>query len=312
MSAPLRLDPRGLCEPAEPALIGISGGRDSVALLHALVQVGFRHLVVCHFDHAWREESAREADFVMRLAAGYGLAAVNERLAPPSGKGASPETAGREARLAFFTRVAAEQGIPRLYLAHHADDQVETALWNLFRGSGASGLAGMAPLSRQGPLSLLRPLLGTWRAEIDAYVREHRLEYCEDPTNADLRHTRNRLRHEVIPQIERALGREIRGAVWRAAEILTAEDAWIAASPLLEAPAAELRVGEVRALPLALQRRLLGAWLGSQGVPNVAFADVENVRALLHAARPAKVNLSAGFHARRRAGVLFVEPPESV
>lgn len=200
-----------------------------------------------------------------------------------------------------------------MYLAHHADDQVETTLWNLFRGTGAGGLAGMSPASRQSTgeseLLLLRPLLGTWRTEIDAYVAAHGLAYLEDASNADTRHTRNRLRHEIIPALERALGRDVRRSVWRAAEILAAENDLLAAAPALQNPATELPVAELRALPLALQRRLLAAWLAGRGVPNLSFDDIENTRSLCESETPAKVNLSAGYHARRRAGLLFVEPP---
>src|SRR5205085_944801 len=104
------------------------------------------------------------------------------------------------------------RGFAHLYLAHHADDQAETVLFHLLRGSGSAGLGGMRPCSLRGSLTIHRPLLGTWREEIDAYVTAHALRHCDDPSNADLQHTRNRMRHEMIPFLEKTLGRNVRAA----------------------------------------------------------------------------------------------------
>jgi tRNA(Ile)-lysidine synthase len=300
--------------PSEPALIGVSGGRDSVALLHALVARGFRQLFVCHFDHALRPESAEDAGFVRRLARRWKLPVVIERedvARRAKRRKQSLETAAREARYAFFARVAAARDCPRLLLAHHADDQVETFLFNLFRGAGAAGLAGMAIVSRRTidgvELAIHRPLLGTWRAEIDAYLAAHALDFREDPSNADPRHTRNRLRHEVLPAIERAFGREVRQALWRASQVLRAESALLEGLLPREPLPAALEVRGLRALPEALQRRQIHAWLRARGVPDVGFGEVEAVRSLLLHEQPAKVNLPGRAHARRRAGQLFLE-----
>lgn len=221
----------------------------------------------------------------------------------------SLETAARAARYAFFARVAAERGCSHLFLAHHADDQVETVLFNLFRGSGAAGLGGMAACSARTidgvVLQIHRPLLGVWREEIDAYVAAHRLEFHEDASNTDPRYTRNRLRHEILPQLERAFGREVRRAIWRAGEILRAESEVLEAQ-LPPAVPAQLDLVSLQALPLGLLRRQLYAWLRGQGVPTIGFDEVERVRSLLVETR-AKVNLPGGWHARRRAGVLFLE-----
>jgi tRNA(Ile)-lysidine synthase len=304
---PLTLDARGLPPPGTPALIGVSGGRDSVALLHALVERGERALVVCHFDHALRPESAAEAEFVADLARGYGLPCEVERRTAPWRKKQSLETAAREARSAFFTAVVARRDCPHLYLAHHADDQAETLLFNLLRGSGAAGLCGMRPTSHHGDLILHRPLLGTWREEIDRYVAAHALRHCDDPSNQDLQHTRNRMRHEIVPFLEESLGRNVRRALWRSAEILGAEDELLGNLTPPVAPAAELEVAALHALPIALQRRAVQAWLCGNGVPNVSFDDVENVLRLVHQRTPAKTNLSCNQHARRRAGRIFLE-----
>ena len=293
----------------EPALIGVSGGRDSVALLHLLAGSGQR-LIVCHLDHGLRPESRDEARFVERLALGLGCEFVGkcENVAARAKRmKCSIETAAREARYAFFAKVARERGVRRLFLAHHADDQVETFLFNLLRGSGAAGLGAMRASSMRGDLEIVRPLLGIWREEIDRYIAEHGLEFCEDASNADPRHTRNRVRHEILPMLAQAFGREVRGALLRSAEILREEDAFLSALPeMAMANARELSVSEMRALPLAIQRRVLLAWLRARGIAEIGFEEVERVRSLL-TGRVAKVNLPGARHARRRAGKLFVE-----
>ncbi len=221
------------------------------------------------------------------------------------------ETAARAARYAFFGEVAAHRDCQHLLLAHHADDQVETFLFHLLRGSGSGGLRGMRTQAvhviGQRKLTVWRPLLGTWREEIDEYVSTRGLDFLDDPTNANLAHTRNRLRHEILPYLEAQLDRPVRPALWRAAALLAAEDEWLESqTPLLD-EAAEL--APLRALPLALQRRALHRWLQARAVPNIDFADIENLRGLLHEVRPSKINLSQGWHARRRAGRLWLDSP---
>ena len=299
-------------------LVGVSGGRDSVALLHALTAAGYRRMIVCHLDHGLRGEASREdARFVEQLAtelklpveigrADVAASARNEKL--------SLETAAREARYRFFADAAARRRCRTLFLAHHADDQVETFLFNLLRGAGPAGLAGMAVESTRATgrrvLRIIRPLLGVWREEIDAYLHAHQLQWREDHTNADPAHaTRNRLRAEVLPLLERTMGRAVRPALWRAADLLAAEEAWLAGLLAADLPSGELLplkglVGE----PVAKQRRIVRAWLSARSVPNVGYHEVELVRSMVEQPDgPAKVNLPGGHHARRRAGVLFIE-----
>jgi tRNA(Ile)-lysidine synthase len=303
--------------PGERCLIGVSGGRDSVALLHRLHAVGFHDLTVCHLDHGLRAESRADAQFVRSLARNWGfsceLSRVNVATLARRRKH-SVETAARDARYAFFARVARQQDCPRLFLAHHADDQVETLLFNLFRGSAAAGLAGMQRLSTRVidgvTLSIARPMLEIWRAEIDAYVAEFKLTYREDHSNQDLRFTRNRLRHEIIPALEQAFGRDIRRSVWRTAEILRAENELLERLLGAEEIPSELSTPELQTEPMALQRRRIHAWLKWHAVPGVGFEEVEAVRRLL-VGRTAKTNLPGGWHARRRARKLFLEPPRA-
>ncbi len=306
--------------PAGRYLVGVSGGRDSVALLHGLVAAGFRRLVVCHLDHGLRgEASAEDARFVGRLAGTLDLPFEQEAAdvaAMARRAKCSLETAARDARYAFFFAVAAKRRCRTVFLAHHADDQAETFLFNLLRGAGPAGLGAMAAetvrtVGRR-KLRVLRPLLAVWRAEIDAYLQAHGLRWREDATNADPAHaTRNRLRAEVLPLLESAMGRDVRPALWRAADILRAEENWLASLSTDDEPfPLRLPVKNLAAQSLARQRRLLRGWLRARGVPGVGYEEIERVRSLLDpASGPAKVNLPGGRHARRRAGVLFVEAP---
>ncbi len=296
--------------PTRSYLVGVSGGRDSVVLLHLLANLGYRKLVVCHLDHRLRgRASAADARFVERLALRLGFPAVIERTDVSRmgvERGMSIETAARAARHEFFARVASGKRCHTIFLAHHADDQVETFLFNLFRGAGASGLGAMRGETQLGALRIVRPLLGVWRAEIDAFAERHGLKFREDATNTQPAHSRNRMRHQLIPAIEKIFGREIKQAVWRSAEILAAEDEWIRG--LISTDTDELSVRQLREMPVAMQRRIVQSWLKRLRVPDAGFREVESVRALLPAsATKAKVNLPAGLHARRRAGKLFVE-----
>lgn len=301
--------------PDQPALIGVSGGRDSAVLLHALVKAGFKQLIVCHLDHSLREESRDDAQFVVEQARSYGLEHEDEyedvaRLSKE--RKLSIEAAAREARYAFFSQVAWDRWCPRVILAHHADDQVETLLLNLLRGSGATGLGAMRPVSIReqhgARLEIHRPLLSVWREEITSYAEKHQVEFREDASNLDRKFVRNRLRHDVLPMLSKSLDRDVRRALWRSAEIIGAEGDWLASqTPQVSGP--ELSVADIRALPLALRRRVIHAWLRSQGIADVSFEDVEAVGGLVESTRRAKLNVAGGRHVRRRSGKLFVTSP---
>jgi tRNA(Ile)-lysidine synthetase-like protein len=282
-------------------LVAVSGGVDSVALLEALVRTG-RRPAVLHVDHGWRAESKAEGKAVAALARKHGLKFFATRLRSSQ----KTESAARAARYAFFAKTATKLGRRDLVLAHHADDQVETFLLQLLRGAGAGG-RGMDEVSTRGGLLLHRPWLALWKKEIVAYARARKLSWSDDRTNADTRHRRNRVRHRLLPYLAKLTGPETPRHLWRAAEIARAESAWLDALCADLAGGATLPVAALRAAPVAQQRRTLLRWLQARGVSDLSFADVEAVRGLLAQRQPAKVNLSRGRFARRRAGLLFVE-----
>lgn len=296
-------------------LIGVSGGRDSIGLLHWLIANGYRKLVVCHLDHRLRgRSSTADAKFVARLANAHGFSFESDRadvrkLARDNKL--SIETAARAARYSFFAQVARRRRCSSIFLGHHADDLVETFLFNLLRGSGTTGQRGMLMASTRCidgvDLTIMRPLLHATRADIDEYVRAHRLKFREDASNAATEPLRNRVRHRIIPMLEKEFGRGIRNPLRRAALIAAEEDALL--NTMLPNPeGAKLEVSELNALPVALQRRVIARWLREQSITDLSFDDVEQVRAMLDLeSGPAKINLSRDRHARRRAGVIFIE-----
>jgi tRNA(Ile)-lysidine synthase len=323
-------------------LIGVSGGRDSVALLHWLISLGYERLIVCHLNHRLRGRSSdADARFVKRLVERYHGEVVGQALRLPTARignrsaGAriagriefeldsanirllgkrqkmSIEAAAREARYAFFAEAARRRNCRTIFVAHHADDLVETFLINLFRGAGNTGLAAMQEISTRQidgvDLTIVRPFLCIWRKQIDSYVSDQRLRFREDATNENLTPLRNRIRHRIIPYLEKMLGRNIRQNIWRTATIAADEEKWIE-SELHDATHADLSVEQLRASPIALQRRQLLKWLRAQNVADVGFDAVEGVRSLADPhSRIAKVNLPENRHARRCAGKIFLE-----
>ena len=296
-------------------LIGVSGGRDSVALLHWLIDLGYKKLIVCHLNHQLRGRSSdADARFVEKLAGKYQvdfeLGAANIR-ALAKKKKMSLETAARDARYSFFAKAAKRHGRRTIFLAHHADDLVETFLFNLIRGAGLTGLAAMRDVSTRRvdnvDLAIVRPLLSVWRTEIDDYMREHRLKFREDASNKNLAPMRNRIRNRIIPYLEKILGRNIRQNIWRTAIIAAEEDNWID-NQVPDSANADLSVPKLRALPVALQRRAILKWLRAQNISEIGFDVVERVRLLADRQAPfAKVNLPKDRHVRRRSGKIFVE-----
>ena len=301
--------------PNKGYLVGVSGGRDSVTLLCSLVDLGYRNLTVSHLNHQLRGRSSdADAHFVEKLAASYDLdleiGSTNIRVLAAKTK-MSIETAGREARYKFFARVAKRRHCRSIFLAHHADDLVETFLINLFRGAGTAGLASIREVSTRRiddvDLTILRPLLRVWRSEINDYVRKHRLKFREDASNKNLAPLRNRIRWRVVPYLKRTLGRNIRQSIWRAAMIAAEQEDWID-NQLPDSNDVDLSVKKLRDLPIALQRRQILNWLRKQNVSGVSFDVIERVRLLFdQQSRVAKINLPQNRHVRRRAGKIFIE-----
>jgi tRNA(Ile)-lysidine synthase len=209
----------GLLFDGDHVLVALSGGLDSVALLHLLrfhPPVRRLRITAAHLDHRMREGSVADARWTAGLARAWQVPLVSEIAQPvPSG-----ETEARDARYAFLRRVAAERDIRRIATAHHADDQAETVLFRLLRGSG--GLHGIP--ERRG--LIVRPLLPFRRSDIEVYATRWRLGWRLDPTNIELDRSRNRIRHIALPALERAMPGAVERLVALAVREREAESAW--------------------------------------------------------------------------------------
>jgi tRNA(Ile)-lysidine synthase len=258
-------------------VIGVSGGPDSVALGHVLTRLQKKYhlrLHVAHLDHMFRgQESREDARFVARLATAWGVpVTVASRNVPVlvAETGMSPQDAARQVRYQFLQEVADGLGAQKIAVGHHADDQAETVLLHLLRGSGPEGLAGMAPCHGR----LIRPLLGITRTEIEAYCCRHQLVTRSDPSNRKPVYLRNRVRLELLPLL-RDYNPQVTSALLRTANLLRDENdfleqeldrLWPALTDNSCPGGVTVDVGQFVSLHPALQRRVVRrAFLSVQG-----------------------------------------------
>lgn len=300
--------------PARKYLVAVSGGADSMVLLHLLHRLNFTSLVVCHLNHQLRgAQSDADALLVEETASQLGCDCIMETCPVQvlaTEQKLSIETAARQARQDFFRQCADSTGCSQIFLAHHADDQAETVLMNVLRGTGLRGLGGMRLRSMIQDLEFVRPLLEFSREEIHTWATTNEVRFHEDASNASADYARNRLRHELIPAANKAMQRDVRPALSRLALTAQAEEEFLAQTTATMFPPNQetFSTTELLAAPLAIQRRAIRSWLNEHEVPLVSFELIEEIRAILPtAAAAAKCNLPGGRWARRRAGVLFLE-----
>ncbi|MGE5611721.1 MAG: tRNA lysidine(34) synthetase TilS [Bacillota bacterium] len=288
--------------------VAVSGGADSVALLHLLHhhRTDLR-LHVVHLDHQTRgEASTGDAAFVGELARQWGLACTirrRDQIEPEMpGLPANKSARYRAIRYELFRRVVAEQGLRGVLLAHHADDQAETILHRLLRGMRAPHLVGILPESRLGDLLLLRPLLGVSRQMLREYLAAAGQSWREDASNASLNYFRNRLRYllKAHPQLTEAM---LEGH-----QALAELRAWVrSAAPKLDE---SFPVSALQDLPGILADAAARRWLLARGVPHgeLAPGTVEQLMTMANdAASPARQHFPGRIAVRRRAGRVFVD-----
>ena len=256
-------------EPGERVVVAVSGGPDSLALLSVLREILPAvplHLTVAHFDHGWRSDSADDCQFVASTTKEWGFDFHSKRA---SATAPHTENAARAARYAFLRETARRTNSTAIALGHTQDDQVETLLLHLLRGSGSRGLSAMR--RRDGDLA--RPLLDISRREIEEYLRRLHLAPRRDPTNDDPRFTRNRLRQQLLPAMD-AFEPAARELLARTADILGEEDHYLEeqVSTVPEDIAANIAANReaFAKLPPALQRRLI-----RRLIPEAGFSEIE-------------------------------------
>jgi tRNA(Ile)-lysidine synthase len=292
-------------------LIGVSGGLDSRVLLELLLDFGFSNLVICHLNHNLRGSASREdAEFVERLAKRLKLPCFSKTIkAWPRNR--SIETASRLARHRLFAEAAEEFKTNRVFLAHQADDLVETFLFNILRGTGSLGNAAIESettiqVDKQS-LLIARPLLSVWKVELHDFAKRNHLRFREDATNAESRYTRNRIRNLLIPEIENILGRSVKRNLFRLSQVTREEEKLLEEVTPRIWERETISVSEIGSLPVALQRRVIYRWLNWLDIPDLGFEEIEAVRALVAHEKPAKTNLPRDRFCRRKAGQLFID-----
>ena len=306
-----------LLRPGDRVALAVSGGADSVALLQVLLEMQRELglvLSVVHLNHGIRgAESDADEQFVRDLAARNDLPFLSERRDARSyaaERKLSLEAGARELRYEFFERLLRTAPLDRLATAHTLDDQAETVLLKLARGAGTRGLAGIYPQVSVGSgKAIVRPFLCAARPEIEQYLRSSGQAWREDSSNRDLRHTRNRIRHAILPRLEE-LNPSVREALAETAEIARAEEEfWADQIRRLLPQVSNPEPGGIRlvgeafmASPVAVQRRLLRAAAESLGL-HLEFRQVDQ---LLHLDRGGRIDLGGGWCGRVEKGAIHL------
>lgn len=299
---------KGLLPAGRPILALVSGGPDSMCLLHLMLRVHDGPVGVLTVDHGLRAGAAAEADAVCAAAAALGCEAHRVELGLAGGPGVQERA--REARLEAALAVADRHGYARIATGHTADDQAETVLFRIARGTGRTGALAMAP--RRG--RIIRPLLCLRAEETRRWCVEHGVATADDPSNRDDVHRRVRVRRELLPALERvhpgAAGNVVAFAelLRDEAEVLEAavDEAWARAA----APDGGLRTEALLAEPPALRRLLVRRLIAGAGLPAGAGERAHVERALEVAARGGRISLPGAGGVARERGALVAFGPE--
>ncbi len=302
-------------------MIGVSGGADSLCLLHLAAGVPNLRLIVAHFDHRLRQGSDREAEFVGSVAGKLKLPFMSggaDVAAYAADHGLSLEESARVLRYRYLFAQARDAGASAVAVGHTADDQVETILMHFLRGAGLAGLKGMRGrtlLPEFDPgIPLVRPILHLWRHETEAYCREHALQPVQDPTNADETYFRNRLRHSLILELEKYNPR-VKETLLRTAAALAGdhetltevvEAAWLRTLVKAETSQVTLSAPVLETMPRGLRRNILRKAMESlrPNLRNLDFEILERAANFIQAGNhphnttggTRQIDLSAGLH----------------
>lgn len=303
-----------LFSPGAHLLVGVSGGADSVCLLRLLYEIKEEWeltLSVVHMNHGIRgQEADEDAIYVAQLAKRWELPFfLLQKDVPAIAKkrGLTEEEAGRELRYQEFERIRKEQGADWIAVAHHQDDQAETVLFQLLRGSGMRGLTGMSP--KRG--HIIRPLLGMSRYEIEQYLKRENITYRQDSTNEDLRYARNYIRKELLPQMEYYLNKQV---VRHLADVAGDARQWCnyiegqaqaAIERILQKESEETISLDIKAFfdeDKVIGDEVLRAFfsVGIKGVKDVSRAHYRQVCELLHKETGKRIYLPEGIVVERR------------
>ena len=301
------------CAGGQSVLCALSGGVDSVVLLHLLLQCGVR-VEAAHVEHGIRGESSRrDCRFVQELCGKWGVPLHVIHLDVPAQaakEGRGIEETARAMRYDFLWKTREARRLETLATAHHLNDQAETVLMHLIRGASPVGLSGM----RERDGALIRPLLPFSRAQIEQYAQENHLPHVEDETNADIAYTRNYIRHELIPCMEKLNPRAVE-AIGRAAELARRQSDFVRQEALrvLCSRMHGAALADVSDLHQGLRSEVIAQYLRAQGTPEFSAADIVRIESLLAGGVGRRVSLGKELFERDTNGVrrVIMEPAGS-
>ncbi|MFA5320940.1 MAG: tRNA lysidine(34) synthetase TilS [Candidatus Omnitrophota bacterium] len=280
-----------LLRSGDTVLVAVSGGPDSLALLYCLRVLSKElrlRLNVAHFDHRLRPGSLREAEFVGGIAKGMGLPFYSggaDVLKRRGGKG-SLEEAAREARLDFLGKLAKKIKADKVALGHNMDDQAETVLMRILRGSGLAGLSGIAALKELNGRVFIRPLIGVSRSEIERYLRSGKIKPFRDPSNSDEKFLRNKLRLKLVPLLEKEYNPRIKEALNSLAENAAYDYDYLlsrARTAAVNSSGSRLKVSSLLRMHPSLRRMVIRLRINSlQGsTRRITFKHMEEIEDML-------------------------------
>lgn len=259
-------------------MVAVSGGVDSMVLLDILSRQPGLDLVVAHFDHGIRPDSAKDQQLVAQAAQHYKLPYIYEEghLGPTAS-----EAQARKARYDFLERASELYGAQAIITAHHQDDLLETMLINLIRGTNRKGLSSL-----QSHGKLLRPLLKTGKGDVLRYAREHKIVWHEDSTNATDAYLRNRLRQTVLPRLTAAQRAQLLNINQRATEVNEQLDREVTDLLHTVTPVGKLNRSHFAQLPHTVSREIMAAWLRTHNVSNLSAKQIERLVVTVKTAQP--------------------------
>jgi len=309
----------GMLSDVTGIVIGLSGGADSVALAHFLCEhVPAVQIVCVHINHGLRGiDAENDAEFCRTFCQKMGIELVvfNEDVAKiATADGVGIEEAGRKLRYSRFEEVREQYGYDLIAVAHNKNDVAETALMQIFRGSGA--IRGISPIRDK----VIRPLIAVERSEIEEYCRANALEYCTDATNHDNTHTRNKIRNTLLPMIAQDFNPSVVDALARLSDISTAENDFLdkiakdfyTKSAMYVQDAVSIDANALSLQDLPIRRRVIRIALANayDGLHDISFVHIDAVLALIDSASGSQVALPKGLMVSRVYDTICIRKPQ--
>ncbi len=302
-----------MLQKGDRVIIGVSGGADSVCLLDVLNELKSEYelsLTIVHINHNIRgEEADSDEDYVLSLADYYDIpikifSYPVEDMAAAEGIGT--EEMGRKLRYQAFEEIAGENG--KIAVAHNINDNCETMLMNFFRGTGLKGLGGIAPVRG----NIIRPLIGVTKAEITEYCKSKNLRYCNDSTNSEDMYTRNKIRLNIIPLLEKHFNKNLAAALFRTSNILRSEEEYIEKqAKLAYSECSEdnhrINIEKLKNYDRVIQRRVVRIGFRDflADLHDISFDHVESVLSLMEGESGKTAELPTGLRAMREHNLLY-------